>query len=155
MDSTLILETTYAILRNLSDQFLRTMEGIPESDLNTWKPSAEQQGGGDMNTFAGLTVHVVAAARWRIEEQTFDVHYPRDRDNEFIATATRLEIDELFGTMLGEFRRLIDSGQNVDLTSLPGTPREDHPERTRLDWLLSMRKFIGSYGSPNAHILHE
>lgn len=137
MNSTPVLNTTYMLLENLSHQFLNALDGIPEADLNGWKPSAEQQGGGEMNTLATLAVHVVAAARWRIEEQTFDVHYPRDRDNEFTATATREEIDELFATMLGEFRTLIVSTGDVDLTELPGTIREDDPDRTRLDWLLS------------------
>lgn len=137
MDSTPILNTTYMLLTNLADQFLESLDGIPENDLNSWKPSAEQQGGGEMNTFAALAVHVVAAARWRIEEQTFDIHYPRDRENEFSATATKAEIDELFSTMIKEFRTLIASDREVDLTSLPGTIREDDPDRTRLDWLLS------------------
>lgn len=137
MDSTPILNTTYMLLTNLADQFLESLDGIPENDLNSWKPSAEQQGGGEMNTFAALAVHVVAAARWRIEEQTFDIHYPRDRENEFSATATKAEIDEFFSTMINEFRTLIASDREVDLTSLPGTIREDDPDRTRLDWLLS------------------
>lgn len=137
MDSKPILNTTHMLLENLADRFLESLDGIPENDLNSWKPSAEQQGGGDMNTFAALAVHVVAAARWRIEEQTFDIPYPRERGNEFTATAKRAEIDEIFSTMISEFHALIASDQEVDLTSPPGTIREDHPDRTRLDWLLS------------------
>ena len=137
MNNKPVLDTTYMLLEKLAEDFLASLEGIPESDLNSWKPSAEQQGGGAMNTFAALAVHMVAAARWRIEEQTFDVPYPRDRDSEFTATASRVEIDELFGTMLSEFRKLIASDRDVNLNSLPGRPREDNPDRTRLDWLLS------------------
>lgn len=137
MTSKPILHTTYTLLQALSDQYLESFEGIPDDDLNSWKPSAEQQGGGAMNTFATLAVHVVAAARWRIEEQTFDIPYPRDRENEFSANASRVEIEDLFGTMLSEFRKLIASDRDVDLNSLPATIRDDDPDRTRLDWLLS------------------
>lgn len=137
MNQQAILNSTYDRLSTQVREFLDALDGIPEDDLNSWKPSAEQQGGGAMNTLATLAVHVVAAARWRIEEQTFDIPFPRDRENEFSATATRAEIDELFSTMLSEFRQLIASGQEVDFTSLPGTPHDDHPDRTRLDWLMS------------------
>lgn len=137
MNSKSVLNTTYMILQRLSGQFLESLDGIPDEDLNAWKPSAEQHGGGAMNTFAALGVHVVAAARWRIEEQTFDIHYPRDRESEFTATASRAELEDMFSTMLSEFRRLIDSDQEVDLDSLPTTIRDDHPDRTRLDWLLT------------------
>lgn len=143
MNSVPVLNTSLMLLENLSDLFLKSLDGIPENDLNSWKPSAEQQGGGDMNTFAALAVHVVAAARQRIEELTFDVPYPRDRDSEFTATATKAEIDELFSTMISEFRGLIATNQDIDLTSPPARPRADHPDRTRLDWLLSALDHTG------------
>ena len=137
MNKHLILNANYQQLETLSKQFLESLDGIPDDDLNTWKPAAEDRGGGAMNTFASLGVHVVAAARWRIEQQLFDREYLRDRESEFTATATRAEIGELFDTLLGNFRELIDSGQDVDLSSLPTTPRDDHPTWTRYDWLAS------------------
>lgn len=132
-----VLTTAYAILETLVDQFRAALDGIPDDDLNTWKPGAEQHGGGDMNTFAVLGVHTVAAARWRIENQVFDRGYVRDRESEFTATATRAELDAQFATMLEVFGGLIESDEAVDLDALPTTPREDHPDWTRLRWLLT------------------
>lgn len=137
MDQHTILNAQYSALEVLVQQFLEATEGIPDDDLNAWKPVAERLGGGPMNTLAAMAVHVVGAARWRIEQQVFDRAYARDRDAEFSAKASCAEITEQFATMLANFRELIDAGQDVDLSSLPTTPRDDHPTWTRYDWLLT------------------
>lgn len=137
MDTRLVLNSMYSSLEMISRQFLQSLEGIPDEDLISWKPSAEQHGGGEMNTFAALAVHVVEAAGWRIRQQVFDIPYPREREREFHARATRAEIDEMFASLLSGFRHLIESDTVVELNELPTTIREDHPNRTRLDWLVS------------------
>ena len=135
MSDRAVLETSYSILDSLISQFHTALDGIPDNDLNVWKPAAEANGGGEMNTLAALCVHVVAAARWRIEQQLLDREYVRHREREFEATASRAEIDEQFATLLSNFREAIDSGIEVELNSLPTTIRDDHPDWTRLDWL--------------------
>lgn len=137
MDERDVLSAAYSDLERLTTQFLEAIEDIPDDDLSTWKPVAEQLGGGAMSTFSGLANHVVAAARWRIEQQVFDCAFERDRESEFSAKLTRTEIGDLFATMLANFRELIDSGEPVDLASLPTTPRDDHPDWTRYDWLMT------------------
>lgn len=137
MEHQAILNTHYSTLEMQVQQFLEALDDIPDHDLGNWKPVAEQLGGGPMNTFAGMVNHVVAAARWRIEQQVFDREFERDRESEFSARLTRAEIGDLFDTMLTNFRQLIDSGGQVDLASLPTTPREDHPTWTRHDWLVT------------------
>lgn len=137
MNSRDILETTYTVLERLVRQFHRALEGIPDQDLNGWKPAAEQRGGGAMNTLAAMSVHTVEAARWRIDQQVFGYDYPRDRESEFTATATRAEIDQMFEDLLNRFRELIDTEGEIDLMAMPLTPREDHPDRNKMAWLLT------------------
>lgn len=137
MSNRVILEATYASLEKLVAAFLEAIDGIPDDDLNTWKPSAEQQGGGEMNTLGAMSVHTAQAATWRIVHQIFGQNYPRDREAEFSASASREEIDERFGTLLSKFAELIEADPDVDLTSLPPTIHVDHPDRTRMDWLVS------------------
>lgn len=137
MNSKSILNTSYETLESLVNQYRQALDGIPENDLNSWKPAAEHNGGGAMNTFAAMCVHVVAAARWRTEEQLYDQKYARDRESEFSATASAAEIEEQFSTLLRNFRNLIDSDASINLDSLPTTIRDDHPHWTKFDWLIS------------------
>lgn len=137
MRNDFILNATYTVFERSVNQYLEAIDGITDDDLNTWKPSAEQQGGGPMNTLSAMSVHMAHAAGWRIVHQVFGHDYPRDRESEFTATATRAEINELFTSVLTRFRELIDSGQEIDLNSMPATIRDDHPDRNRLDWLVS------------------
>jgi hypothetical protein len=44
----------------------------------------------------------------------------------------------MFNEWLAGFRERIERDDQPDLTSLPDSPREDFPDRTRLDWLLTM-----------------
>lgn len=137
MSNRVVLEATYASLEKLVTAFLEAIDGIPDDDLSTWKPSAEQQGGGEMNTLAAMSVHTAEAAAWRIVHQIFGHDYPRDREAEFSVTASRKEIDERFATLLSRFVELIELELDVDLATLPPTIHEDHPDRTRMDWLVS------------------
>lgn len=127
----------YHILERQLKQFRDAIAGIPDEDLNTWKPMAES-GGGEMNTFSVLAVHIAGAGIWRLYQQVYDDHIARDRDAEFRATATAAEIDRTFDDWLAGFRERLERASQPDLAGLPQTPREDHPSWTRLDWLLSM-----------------
>jgi hypothetical protein len=133
-----ILDATYRMLGRQLGQFRAAIADIPDEDLNTWKPAAEAYGGGPMNTFATLAVHITAAGTWRIYQQVYGDEVKRDRESEFRATASADEIDRMFDGWLAGFRERIERENQPDLTSLPDTPREDHPEWTRLDWLLTM-----------------
>lgn len=133
-----VLEATYRILERQLQQFRDAIAGIPDQDLNTWKPAAESAGGGDMNTFSALAVHIVGAGTWRLYQQVYDDDVQRDRDAEFSATATAAEIDQIFDEWLAGYRERLGRASQPDLTSLPRTPREDHPNWTRMDWLLTM-----------------
>ena len=132
-----LLMTVYELLERQLAQFREALEGIPEEDLNTWKPSGEDAGGGEMNTFAALAVHIAAAGTWRVFQQVYGDEVHRDREAEFRATATHDEIAQLFDTWLAGYRERLERPVQPDLRSLPDTPREDHPDWTRMRWLLT------------------
>lgn len=123
-------------LQKLVTEFLEALDGIPEDDLNTWKPAAEQNGGGEMNTLAALGVHTALAGSWMIVHQTFGHAFPRDRMLEFTATATREELDTLFEAMMQRFADLIESDGDFDLGAMPPSIRPTAPDWTRMAWLL-------------------
>lgn len=133
-----ILQGTYKQLEKLVREYQLALDGIPDEDLSSWKPSTEQNGGGEMNTFAGMSVHTVQAASWRIVHQVFGYDYPRDRKSEFTATASRAEIDRMFGEMLDRFAGLIATQPNVELTALPPGIREESPNWSRLEYLIQV-----------------
>ncbi len=133
-----LLTDVYQMLETQLAQFRRAIAGIPDDDLTTWKPAAEAAGGGEMNTFASLAVHITGAGTWRVFQQVYGDNVHRDRDAEFHTTATADEIDRMFDDWLEGFRERLQRPVQPDLTTLPDTPREDHPDWTRKRWLLTM-----------------
>lgn len=133
-----VLTAAYTSLERVVRDFLRALDGIPDEDLNHWKPAAEQNGGGEMNTLAAMSVHTVQAGAWRIVHQVFDQDYPRDRESEFTATASRAEIDAMFATMLRRFAEMIEERPDIDLSAMPPTIRETSPDWTKLQYLVSL-----------------
>lgn len=132
-----ILEATYDALDKLLVDYRAALDGIPDSDLASWKPAPETASG-ETNTFAAMAVHTASAAGWMLHHQVFGDDLPRDREAEFRAIATRDEIDAVFEGLLGSFRERIESGEEVDLTAMPPTIRESIPDWTRMHWLLHM-----------------
>jgi hypothetical protein len=133
----------YDVTETLIIDIMKTMEDIPEATLNTWKPAAEQQGGGEMNTFAALGVHTASAGRWMLVHQVFGEDFTRDREAEFHATATRAEIEAGFQEFLGDMRKRLEKLDDVDLSQMPPTVRPNHPTWTRSHWLLHMVEHTG------------
>lgn len=133
-----VLNAAYDALETLVGQFLEALDGIPDEDLASWKPSAEKSGGGEMNTLAAMGVHTASAGQWMLFHQTYGDPMQRDREAEFHAVATRTELDERFSIWLRQFRERIEAGDEVDFGAMPPTIRELHPAWTRLHWLFHM-----------------
>lgn len=138
-----ITTAVYDVIDSLVIDMMKTMNGIPEEDLNTWKPNAEQQGGGEMNTFAAIAIHTASAGRWMLNHQVCGEEFSRDREAEFHATATRAEIEACFQDWLSDMRRHLDTMGEIDLSQMPATIRENHPTWTRAHWLLHMVDHTG------------
>lgn len=135
MDNRSVLTAAFDALSVLVQDFLATLDDVPDEDLANWKPSAEQNDGGEMNTLSAISAHAASAASWMIVHQVFGQDFPRDRESEFDVIATREQIDRFFAGMLANFAALIETTDELDLLELPPTVRESQPEWTRLHWL--------------------
>ena len=133
-----VLETAYTALEMLLADFRSALDGIPDTDLAGWTPQPAQDGGGEMNTLAALTVHAAAAGGWILHHQVYGDEIPRDREAEFRAVATRDEIDAIFDGWLSSFRERIDREDEVDLAAPPATVRPRLANWTRMNWLFHM-----------------
>lgn len=135
MDNRSVLTAAFDALRVLVQDFLATLDNIPDEDLASWKPAAERQDAGEMNTLSAMSAHAASAASWMIVHQVFGQEFPRDRESEFNVTATRDQIDRFFAGMLANFAALIETTDDLDLLALPVSVREWQPEWSRLHWL--------------------
>jgi len=133
----------YDVLEGLVIDIMKTLEGIPEDDLNHWKPAAEQQGGGEMNTFAAIAVHTASAGRWMFTHQVLGKDVERDREAEFHATSSLAEIEAGFQNWLADVRMYLDELDTIDLAQPATTVRANHPTWTRAHFLLHMLEHTG------------
>jgi hypothetical protein len=133
----------YNVTESLISDILKTMDDIPEEALNSWKPAAAQEGGGEMNTFAAIAIHTASAGRWMLVHQAFGEEFSRDREGEFHATASRAAIEAKFQEWLGDLRERLERLDDVDLTQMPPTVRDTRPNWTRSHWLIHMVDHTG------------
>lgn len=133
----------YDITEALVIDIMKALEDIPEDDLNHWKPAAERQGGGEMNTLAAIAVHTAAAGRWMFLHMVLGKDSPRDREAEFRATASLAEIEGGFQAWLADIREHLDELDATDLSQMPPTSRPNHPTWTRAHYLLHMLEHTG------------
>lgn len=136
MSNQVIFAATRKSLHKLVTEFLATLDGIPDEDLNTWIPAAATNGGGEMNTLAGLAVHTAEAAAWMIQQQTFGEDFDLARVVNWNVTTNREEINALFAAMLDRFDELVESDADVNLADLPVNVRPSLPDWNRAAWLL-------------------
>lgn len=115
---------------------LETLQGLPREAFNTWKPAAAREGSHEMNTFAALAVHTVSAAEFHSLHMIGRKPIDRDRDSEFVATATYETIETRFHTFLGELHELLDGMVDADFGGEPATDRPDLEGWTNADWLM-------------------
>lgn len=131
------------VVETLIQGILETIDGIPNDDLATWKPSAEQNGGGEMNTFAALAVHTASAGSWMLFHMVLGDERERDREAEFHAVATHEEIQQIYADWVRAMRSRVDELNNLDLQQLPPTIRESHPTWNRAAWLFHLIEHTG------------
>lgn len=98
------------ILRFVVADLLNTIRDIPEEALNAWKPAAAKDardGGQPFNTFAAIAVHTVAAGEYMTLHAAGGEPSARDREAEFVATATFAEIEARFDRWLRAVEELV------------------------------------------------
>jgi len=99
----LLLHSTLVV-----DDFIKAIDGIPNDDLNTWKPSMTTEGEQVTNTFAGLAVHTAAVAEYLTFVAVGGQPDTRDRANEFTATTTFEEISTRLRTWIANLKPFLD-----------------------------------------------
>lgn len=116
-------------LRNVVNDLLATLEGIPDDVFNTWKPAAVREGGHEMNTFAALAIHAVSAGEFMTLHAVSGQPSQRNREAEFAATGSLPEITERYERWLDGVHALMASFTDADLD------RESFSERyTERNW---------------------
>ncbi len=122
-------------VRNHVERLLEAVRGVPQDVLDRWKPAAAIRGGHEMNSFAVLATHTVAAAAFHSLHMVGRRPSDRVRDEEFQATATYADIENRFSDFLVELHALLDGMAEEDFG---GAPAPDGPDLgwTNADWLM-------------------
>jgi hypothetical protein len=116
-------------LTTLVDDIFATVEGVPASDFNTWKPAAATEDGHEMNTFAALLIHTVSAGEFMTLHAVGDEPSNRVREGEFEATGDLAEIRARYERWLHGVRAMLEGLTYEDLGRETSEPR--YQER---DW---------------------
>jgi hypothetical protein len=88
------------------------IEGVPETDLNEWRP---RQGLADINTFYALGMHTVASGEYWLLHGAGGQPTNRDRDAEFRSHGSLVDLRARFDTWLANSRDLLSSLADEDL----------------------------------------
>ncbi|HEV2066357.1 MAG TPA: DinB family protein [Thermomicrobiales bacterium] len=112
-----------AILHELVESLLNTLRDIPDDVLNTWKPAAAGAGSHKMNTFAAIAIHTVSAGEFMTLHAVRGQPMDRDREAEFLATASFPTIEERFTRWLTAVDALVIDMTDTDLGGEPKTDR--------------------------------
>ncbi len=110
-------------LRSVVADLFAAMEGIPEEDLNAWKPAAARDGGHEMNTFAAMAIHVASAGEFMTLHAVGGAPSNRVREGEFSATGTLADIQARYDGWLDGLHTLLDGLTEEDFNGQTTEPR--------------------------------
>jgi hypothetical protein len=105
-------EAAASILKEMLGDAMRAIDGIPEDDLNEWRPAAGLE---DINTFYALMTHMLGAGEYWILHAAAGQPTERNRPAEFRATGTKMELVERAERWLSDTRSYLDSITEADL----------------------------------------
>jgi uncharacterized damage-inducible protein DinB len=104
---------TDTFLTKLVGEALEQISGIPDEDLNEWRPA---QGLKDINTFYALMTHLVSAGEFWILHASAGRPTDRNRPAEFRATGSRMALIERADRWMGETRTYLETLSEGDLS---------------------------------------
>jgi hypothetical protein len=104
-----------AFLHLLSDQALAQLDGVPDADLNDWKPA---QGLDDVNTFYALATHLVGAGEYWVLHAAGGRHLQRDRPAEFVARGDLAALKARYERWLSDSRDVLTSLTDDDVARI-------------------------------------
>ena len=103
------------ILDRLAVEVREQLEGIPEADLNTWRPALGLQ---DVNTFYALTTHLVSAGEYWILHAAGGQPSDRNRPAEFVSTGELAPLLARMDRWLADSRVVLAELTDVDLAKM-------------------------------------
>lgn len=99
-------------LKKLSEDALEQLEGVPDADLNDWRPALDLQ---DINTFYGLTTHLLGAGEYWVLHAAAGQPTARNRPAEFVATGDLESLKAKFASWLTSSSEYLDTVTEADL----------------------------------------
>ena len=99
-------------LHTLAADALRQLDGIPESDLNTWLP---RDGMRDINPFFALATHLVGSGEYWVLHAAGRRPLQRDRDAEFLARGALGDLQERYARWLSAVDAVLADLTDADL----------------------------------------
>lgn len=126
-----MLPATVAVLSKLVDDIFEQLDGIPETDLNSWLP---RDGMRDVNTFYALATHTVGAGEHWILEAAGGRTVDRNRTAEFSAEGTLQHLRDRFERWLtasAEVLATIDDATLASVYERPAMPERGMSAATR------------------------
>lgn len=118
-----------AIETNFRDQSVDLwvqFEGVPEEDLNEWKPAIGLQ---DINTFYALMTHIISSGEyWTLQPIGVRV-VERDRPAEFVATGSLAALKGRFDAWMIDLHDALENLTEADLAR-----RFQHQGLDPVDW---------------------
>jgi uncharacterized damage-inducible protein DinB len=105
-------QATDTFLTKLVGQALEQLAGVPDDDLNTWRPV---QGLEDINTFYALMTHLLGAGEYWIQHASAGRPTDRNRPAEFRATGSRMDLIKHADAWLSDTREYLETLTEQDL----------------------------------------
>jgi hypothetical protein len=110
-------------LQSVVADLFAAMDGIPDDDLNTWKPAAARDGSQEMNTFAAIAIHVASAGEFMTLHAVGGAPSNRNREGEFLATGSLADIRARYDAWLAGLHTMLDGLTEDDLNAPTTEPR--------------------------------
>jgi hypothetical protein len=99
-------------LTRLVEYTFEQLEGVPEMDLNAWKPRQELE---DINTFYALALHTVSAGEYWLLHGAGGQSTDRNREAEFRSSGTLTALKTWYEPWLSDSRDVLGSLTDLDL----------------------------------------
>jgi uncharacterized damage-inducible protein DinB len=99
-------------LTKLIGQALEQISGVPDDDLNEWRPALGLE---DINTFYALMTHILGSTEYWILHAAGGQPSERNRPAEFRATGTRTALIERADQLVEETRAYLETLTEPDL----------------------------------------
>lgn len=106
-------QATETFLTKLVGQALESISGVPDDDLNEWRPSLGLE---DINTFYALMTHLLSAGEYWVLHAAAGRPTDRIRPAEFRATGERMALIERADKWIIDTRAFLETLTEDDLT---------------------------------------